>query len=205
MVHIVRTSWSGLSGGLGLTQLAVDYTVPAFGAMTPGDAQAAVNAVRAYWDAIKALLPNELQLTVSPVVDYYLVNNAELAGSATAATSPVSVLGTSSLDYSMAAGLKVNLNTGVIRNGRRVRGSIFLVPLAGAFSATGTAGATAKTTINAAGTSLMSALATAGLKLCVWSRPLEATDPKGPRDGALSVVSAMETSEKTAVLRGRRD
>lgn len=205
MVHIVRTGWTGTSGGPGLTQLAIDTTDSQFGPLTGAQAQSAVNAVRAFWDTIKAHLPNELMLTVAPSVDYYLVHNAQLAGTVTAATSPTAVLGTAADTFSMAAGLKINLNTGAIQNGRRVRGAIFVVPAANAFSLTGTASATAKTALNTAGATLLSALATGGLKLCVWSRPLDATHPKGPRDGTINTVSNMETNEKTAILRGRRD
>jgi hypothetical protein len=205
MVHLVKTTWSGLSGGSGITQLAIDTTESTFGALDPADAQAAVNAVRAYWNSISTYLPNEVTLNVQPMVDYHLSNNGELAGSVTAGTTPTAVVGMNAGDYSMAAGLKVSLNTSTIRNGRRIKGAIFLVPLAAAFSNTGGAGQTATTTINDAGTALRTALATAGLKLQVWSRPIPDGKPKGPRDGATADVTSMSVSPKTAILRGRRD
>lgn len=205
MVHLVKTTWSGLSGGSGITQLAIDTTESTFGALDAGDAQAAVNAVRAYWNTIANYLPNEVSLNVQPMIDYHLSHNGELAGSVTAAQSPAVVVGTNMGDYSMAAGLKVNLNTATIRNGRRIKGAIFLVPAAGAFSNTGGAGQTPTTTINDAGTALRTALAAAGLKLQVWSRPVPEGKPHGPRDGATADVTGMEVSPKTAILRGRRD
>lgn len=206
MVHIVRTAWSGTSGGPGLTQLAIDQTTSSFGPLSAGEGQSAVNAVRAFWQAINAYLPNEITLTVSPVVDYYLTHNAQLAGSMSAATAPALVLGTSTGNYSMATGPKVNLNTGVILNGRRVRGSIYIVP--GSGTTMGPAGMidpAARTAINSAGATLMSSLSSAGLKLGVWSRPIPVGKPNGPREGEWSDVSVMETNEKLAVLRGRRD
>lgn len=206
MVHIIRTGWQGTTGGPGLTQLAVDQITSGFGPLSAAEGQAAVNAVRAFWDSTKLYLPNELTLTVSPVVDYYLTDTAELAGSMTAATAPANVIGADATNsYSMASGLKLNLNTGVIRNGRRVRGSIFVVPSAGSMTNAGIVGATPKTNMQTYGATLISALNTAGLKLVVWSRPLTAEDPNGPRDGAQADVSVIECSEKTAVLRGRRD
>lgn len=206
MVHIVRTGWQGTTGGPGLTQLAVDQITSGFGPLSAGEGQAAVNAVRAFWESAKIYIPNEVTLNVSPVVDYYLTDDAQLAGSMTAATAPANVVGTEATSsYSMAAGVKLNLNTGVIRNGRRVRGSMFIVPSAGSMTNGGIVGATPKTNLQTYGATLLAALNTAGLKLVVWSRPLTAEDPNGPRDGAQADVSVIECSEKTAILRGRRD
>jgi len=206
MVSIIRTAWSGTSGGPGLTQLAIDQNTPAFGPLTAAEGQAAVNAVRAFWDGIKALLPDEITLTVSPVVDTYLDNNGNLAWSMSAATAPAAVSGTSAAVFSMATGPKVNLNTGVIRNGRRVRGSIYLVPGGGNNQASnGMCVGASKTTINAAAATLMASLQTAGLNLRVWSRPLKDADGNIIRDGVTSAVSVCETNEKLAILRGRRD
>jgi hypothetical protein len=205
MVALIRTAWSGTTGGPGINQLAVDQITSSFGPFSAAETQAAVNAVRAFWEAVKAHLPDEITLTTSPVVDVYLSNNGNLAWSSTAASSPASVIGTSTVAYSMPAGMKVNLNTGVIRNGRRVRGSIFIVPAAGAQTTGGLALGTARTTVNTAGTNLMAALATAGLKLQVWSRPLKDSNGVITRDGATADVQNMETNEKIAILRGRRD
>lgn len=205
MVHLIRTAWSGTTGGPGLTQLAVDTTESSFGALSGAQAQSAVNAVRAFWNTCTPYLPDEITLTVSPVVDYYLNDSGELAGSVSAATPPTNVAGTSTAVYSMAAGLKVNLNTVTIRNGRRVRGSIFIVPSASSQTNTGLASSTARTAINTAGATMLAALATGGLKLLVWSRPLPAGVPNGPRDGDIADVTALETNEKMAILRGRRD
>lgn len=206
MVHIVRTQWSGTSGGPGLTQFAIDLTDASFGPLSTAQAQSAVDATRAFWQSLNTYLPNEILLTVSPVVDYYLVHNGQLAGSVSAPTAPASVLGTHAGNYSMATGPKINLNTGVVRNGRRVRGSIYVVPGgANTYGATGMMDAASRTAFNTAGNNLRTALNAAGLKLGVWSRPVPEGKPKGPRDGAWSDVQALETNEKLAVLRGRRD
>jgi hypothetical protein len=206
MVHLIRTSWTGTSGGLGLTQFAIDTADASFGPLGTGDAQDAVNAARTFWDAIKANMPNEVSFVVSPVVDYYLTSDASLSGSVSAPTPPVAVLGTGTASYSMAAGLKLNWNTTTIRNGRRVRGSTFLVPTtSSAFNQTGTADTTVRTAINTAAAAYLNALSATGLKGVVWSRPLDEDDPNGPRDGATADITGVEVSEKTAILRGRRD
>jgi len=206
MVSIIRTAWSGTSGGPGLTQLAVDQNTPAFGPLTAAEGQAAVNAVRAFWFAIAASLPDEVALTVSPVVDTYLDNNGTLAWSMSAATAPATVSGTSTAIFSMATGPKLNLNTGVIRNGRRVRGSVYIVPGGGNCQASnGMCAAATKTAFNSAAATMMASLQTAGLNLRVWSRPLKDSAGNITRDGVTNPVSVVETNEKLAILRGRRD
>ena len=205
MPTLIRTNWSGTTGGPGLTQIAVDQKISSFGPLTAAEGQSAVNAMRAFWDAIKAFLPDEIVLNVNPTCDTYLVHNGQLAWSMTAAATPAAVSGTSATTYAMAAGLKINENTGVIQNGRRVRGSIFVVPSCGGFSSNGLVAATTKTTINTAGATFLSSLDTAGLKMVVWSRPIPSGKPNGPRDGTQSTVTGLDTNEKTAILRGRRD
>lgn len=200
-VGIVRTNWAGTSGGPGLTQIAVTEGAGAF--WTTTQAQNAVNAVRAFWDSIKGLLPDEIILTVSPVVDIYNEVDGQLVASVSAPTPPGAVAGTATVTYAMASGLKMSLNTGVIRFGRRVRGTVFIVPAAtSAFTATGVVASATKTTINTAGTALLTSLGTSGLQLSVYSRPRVLPSA---RPGAVTPVSAIETNEKGAVLRGRRD
>lgn len=199
---IVRTSWSGTSGGPGLTQLAIEGITDPH-TWDAAAAQVAVDAVRTFWNAIAGYLPNELILTTSPVVDVYNIMSGKLVGSHQAATAPASVLGTDAGIFSMASGAKINLNTGVIRNGRRVRGAVFLVP-AGAttMSTAGLTSSAARTAINSAVNTMRGTLVAANKQLVVWSRNTTGTEPG---DGVTSPVVGVETSEKVAVLRGRRD
>lgn len=200
-IGIVRTAWAGTSGGPGLTQLAVREGGGAF--WTTTQAQNAVNAVRTFWDTVKGQMPDDVAFTVSPVVDIYNEVDGELISSVSAPTAPTSVTGTSAAVFSMASGMKVNLNTGVIRFGRRVRGSIYLVPASSVcYGANGLVLSTSRTAINAAASNLMSGLSTSGLEWCVYSRPKTGVNP---RVGATSLITGVETSEKVAILRGRRD
>lgn len=201
MVAIVRTSWSGTSGGPGLTQFAV--LGAAGGIWNPSGTQAAVNAVRTFWDALKSNLPDELKLDVSPVIDDYDTVTGDLVGSYVAGTAPLQVAGTSAGSYVGGAGAKVTWNTGQIRNGKRVKGSTYLVPISnGVFGATGTVGPTAVTTINLAASNLLSQLAAGGTSMAVWSRP---GPPARPRAGFATEVLTGTCNLKSAILRGRRD
>lgn len=200
-VGIVRTAWAGTTGGPGLTQTA--FAPTDFGPPTAANAQAAVNAVRAFWEAIKANLPSNILLTVSQSVDFYDHATGELTGTVAAATAPASVVGTSSAVYSAASGFKVNANTGTVRFGRRVRGAIYVVPAASTTTSTnGLINSTLRTAVNTAAATMQTSFNGAGLVMVVWSRPR--TEPT-VRAGALTAITSWETNEKVAVLRGRRD
>lgn len=202
---LVRTNWAGTTGGPGLTQLAIEaITDPHTWDATA--AQQAVDAVRAMWSTVSAVLPDNIKLDVSPVVDVYTAATGVLVGSYTAGTVPAQVVGGNASTFMMAAGMKVNLNTGQIRNGRRVRGSVFLVPAAGSsFSADGLVTSTNRNLVNGAFNTLRTTLATNNKQLTVWSRPIPEGKLYGPRDGVTTAVTGVETSEKGAILRGRRD
>jgi hypothetical protein len=202
-VGLVRTVWAGTTGGQGLTQIA--FSDATGSALSGTECQAAVNAVRAFWDACKGFLPNEVTLTVLPTVDEYQTGTTgnALIASHTVGTAPATVTGTDAGSYAMAAGLKANLQTNVIANGRRVRGAIYLVPCGvTAYNTSGMVGSGAKTAIDAAGATLMTAMNTAGCDLNVWSRGR--TLPTA-RNGITRIVSAVKTNDQTAILRGRRD
>jgi hypothetical protein len=201
LIAIIRSEWSGTSGGPGLSQMAVMGA--AGGDWNPNGAQAAVNAVRAFWNARAGDLPDEVRIQVSPVVDTYERETGVLVSSSTAATVPAIVAGTNTLGYAGGAGLKITWNTNQIRNGRRVRGSTFVVPIsAGVFSAVGTVGGTTASGFNAAAATLISSLNAGGTPLAVWSRPRTGIDA---RAGFATEVIQGTCSSKSAILRGRRD
>lgn len=204
MVAIVRTEWSGTSGGPGLTQLAL--LGAAGGIWNPGGEQVAVDAVRAFWQSMVAFLPDELRLQVNPTVDVYDTGTGELIGSNTAGTAPAVVAGTSSASYAGGAGAKITWATGSIRDGRRVRGSTFIVPISSSvYTAVGTIGTATITSVNNASATLISALTTGTMSLAVWSRPREATETLPARSGLAYDVESGSLGTKTAILRGRRD
>jgi hypothetical protein len=204
MVALVRTHWSGTSGGPGITQIALLGATG--GIWNPGGEQAAVNAMRAFWDSLKTYLPDELTLTVSPVVDYYDTATGELLGSNIAATPPGVVIGTSATSYAGGSGFKVTWETGQIRDGRRVRGATYVVPASSSvFTSAGVISATPKAAVNTAAGTFISAITAGTMSVAVWSRPREATEDLPARDGAAFQVSTGVCSSKSAILRGRRD
>jgi hypothetical protein len=205
VVGVVRTNWSGTSGGPGLTQLAIEGITDPH-TWDNAAAQTSVDAVRSMWSANVANLPDNIKLDVSPIVDVYNIQSGQLVGSYAATAIPAQVIGTSTAGFSHASGIKVNLNTGQIRNGRRVRGSVFIVPVqVGVFTTDGMVGSAIRTSFNGSFNTLKTTLASANKQIVVWSRPIPEGKPYGPRLGATTPVASFETSEKGAVLRGRRD
>lgn len=202
---LVRTIWSGTTGGPGLTQFAIEgITDPHSWNAT--SAQQAVDATRTLWNSMTNQLPDNIKLDVSPVVDIYNIQSGDLVNSYSAGTIPAQVVGINTTPFMMAGGIKVALNTGVIRNGRRVRGSVFIVPAAsGSFTTDGDVISTVRTAINGYFGTYKTALAANNMQLTVWSRPLGADKPRGPRDGVTTPVISASTNSKGAILRGRRD
>jgi hypothetical protein len=173
------------------------------GEWNPSGTQAAVNAVRVFWDALGGYLPDELKLTVNPVIDVYDQATGQLTASYVAGTAPAQVTGRATGSYAGGVGFKVVWNTGQIRNGRRVKGSTFVVPGASnAFGLTGTVLPAVVVAVNAAAAQLISGLNAGGTPLAVWSRP---RDTPSVRAGYSTEVTQGSTSSKSAIMRGRRD
>lgn len=199
-IGIVRSNWSGATGGPGLTQMAISFAAGA--SWTSSNAQSAVDAVRKFWDAQKAQLPNELSIQVQGTVDLYDQNSALLTGSVSAATVPLPVAGLSTSSYAGGVGYRFTWATGSINRGRRVVGKTYVVPAASSmFDVDGTLQATNKSGMQVAGQTLLTDLSAAGGQLVVWSRPR----PIGTGGGLIFAVASCQIADKTAILRNRRD
>lgn len=200
-VGIVRTHWSGTSGGPGLSQFCFAGD-DEFTDWNGTYAQTAVNAVRAFWAANPSVIPNEISLTVDPVVDVYSIVTGALIGSYSAATPPAVVAGTNTGSYAMPSGAKINFKTTTIANGRRVRGGVFIVPCGSdVFDAFGAVSSTPRTNWITAITAMRTTCKASDMDHIVWSRPTTKTS----NDGGGSVVTSYDVPTKGAILRGRRD
>lgn len=201
MVYIVRTEWAGLSGGPGITQMAFEVTPPG-GFLDNETAEDLVEAVRGFWQGLQTHLPNEITLTVSPVVDSYVTSTGELVTSFQSPSSPAAVAGLNTDKYMMAAGYRINVLTAGISNNRRVKGAIFVVPTgSGIFTATGQVDSFTVGQVSTAAVAFQTALAAINIDFGVWSRP---TSPGPSTDGEFHPTTGMVVSTKGAVLRGRR-
>jgi hypothetical protein len=200
-VGIVRTHWSGTSGGPGISQFcfAGDDSFADWDGTIAGTLTA---AVRTFWDTNKNTLPNEINLTVDPTVDIYGIVTGTLEQSFSAASAPAVVTGTNTGAYAMPSGAKINFRTTTIANGRRVRGGVFIVPCGSdVFDASGNVSSTPRTNWVNAALAMRTAAAAANLTHIVWSRPTTTTS----NDGGGAAVTSYDVPTKGAILRGRRD
>lgn len=184
----VRVSWEGPA--------LVGPGVSTFYA-TAGNGAALSSALKTFFDAIKGYFP-------SSKVTWSFPNTGEVIDSATGQatgawsggtfqTVAASGAGTS---WANGVGARVRWNTGVYHNGRRVRGSTFLVPLqSGVYDTDGTLVGSAVTAMQTAAAALVTAVPTMG----IHTRP-----HPGAADGGFATVASAEVPDKVSWLRSRR-
>lgn len=203
MVYIVTTNWSGLQGGPGITQMAMEIIGGGGGFIDDATADIMVDAVAAFWNSIKSEIPNDVTLTVSGEVPMFATANGELGPIYNSASPPAAIVGGSALAYSAASGYKINVRTGDVKNNRRVRGSIFVVPSSiNVYDNNGNVSSSVATAVATAQATLRTTLAGPNIALGVWSRPKGSPVASG---GTFHETTGLDVSTKVAVLRGRRD
>lgn len=183
----VLVSWSG-SGVVGSAVNVLSF------AAEGGDPD--VGAIGLAYAELQPILPVGVAISVAGSGDTYDDATGTLVGSWTAAGAG-SFNGEAAFNPAAGVGACVTWNTGLIVNGRRLRGRTFLVPLAtSAYDADGTLTASALTALQ----SFATALLMTG-PMGVWHRP---TTPGGS-DGAASGVVSYRLRDKVAILTSRRD
>lgn len=204
MPNILRVTarWSGFSGAPGFTVL--HFSVLGLG--TDGGefddnvyADAAAQKTSNFFNAIEGLIPDPITIAVEPEIHMLDDATGELQTvfSAPALTPAV---GTSAAVYSGPVGAVVNWRSNAVRNGRRIRGRSFLVPLSSAaYGQDGRLLPASQTTLQNAADTLGSSTVTPFLG--VWARP---TAP-GAADGQWAALSSVNVPTLPAVLRSRRD
>ena len=204
MANILRVKykWTGFSGAPGYTVLHFRTFDGPDGGSSELDGAAAARAVQQTWsffDSIKSLLPSTVRLNVEPDVDRLEDSTGELNDSFGVGIAEIA--GTAAAGgYSAASGAVVNWRTNGIRNGRKIRGRSFLVPLAGIAQDTdGDLKSTARATLQTASDLL--AFNANSPDLGVYARPTA----KGASDGAWYRITGNSVPPMLAVLRSRRD
>jgi len=191
----VRTTFDGWPGGPGLQTFY--FTL---GSEDAAGALACVNAVHTLWSTYgPGLYPDQVSILVQPNVD--LINAADGALTNTfVVAAPAVISGGDGAGYiSPALAVLLRLETNNFVSGRRVRGRIFLSPIAALHqTADGTPDVTALGAPITAITDLMADIAASG-SLVVWHRP------KAGAGGLSCPVVTASTWAKFAVLRSRRD
>lgn len=193
----VKTTWSGFVGSPGYTNLFFSEFVGE--GYTQDVADAAVAKTREFWNAIKSTLPTTVTLTVDTAVEIIQTDTGNLVGYFNAPAQST-VIGTAAGSYAAPAGACISWGTNGVRNGRRIRGRTFIVPLAGmAYEADGSIGSGYLSVIQGAANTLMDDTTTGDL--AIWSRP----SAPGATDGVSYVVETARIRDKVAYLSSRRD
>jgi hypothetical protein len=208
----VKTRWSGLIGLPGYSIMYFrDFSTGEEWNPDAAEALVAVNKTRTFFDAIKHLIPTGASMQVEASVEEVDTQTGELIDIHGVAT-PTVVLGTASASASYAApvGAVINWRTNHVRNGRRLRGRTFIVPMSStAFESNGTLAAGAVTAITNAGLAMIAD--TTSPDIGVWGRPTpfldENNNPTGELnpDGAWAFATTVTVPDLAAVLRSRRD
>jgi hypothetical protein len=189
----VRLRSTGFAGGDGFTNF---YFTSATGAN--------LAALRAMFDAIKALLPTTVRYVFPANGDTIDETDGHLLGGWSAA-APADVVGTAGGAYSAPTGFLIDWKIAGVVDGHRPIAKTFVVPASGAaMGLTGGILSSAVTTVNAAALAFLSA--SAGFSL--WHRPVKASagpPPVAARPGGVFAIVSGSCNPKAVVLRSRRD
>lgn len=194
----VRALWTVPNGGPGIST----FFVGSAGGFDVAQAQLATDDLRSFFAAIASVFPSTVTISMDSEVDIINEVTGQL-GAVHGVTPGASVAGTSGGSvHASGVGCRVRWNTAGIRNGRRVVGTTFIVPIsAGGYDTSGTIFPTFVTTISDAAANVMLALDLDLIPLQVWSRPTVAP----VASGQLSEVTSRSVPDKVAWLRTRKE
>lgn len=178
----VPVSWTT---GIGGTGVSVFYSLEATD-ITP--------ALGTFFTAIKGLFPTAVVWNIPPSGDIIEATDGKLTSSWTGGTQ-ASVAGSGAGAYVAGTGSYVRWNTAVVRNGRKMKGRTFLVPMnASCFDAAGTITDSNVTQLQTAANTLYAA----GLQ--IWGRP----SGPGATDGVIAFVTGAVVPDRVTSLHSRR-
>ena len=194
----VKVRWSGFTGAPGFTNFF--FSEGASGTVDQAQADAAVAKVQTFFTAIASGFTPNLTLQVQSDVEAIEPTTGQMASIFTV-TPPAPIVGSNVvLTFSGPTGMVVNWQTAGVRNGRRVRGRTFLVPMSTAvYQNDGTIEPTRRTQVLTAALAMVGTSGTPDLG--VWARP---TAP-GATDGVWHAATSSTVPDLAAVLRSRRD
>lgn len=187
-----RVLWTGFPGAPGYTNLF--SRVSSIGTHDP---TLAMGDVATLFSAFSTRIPTSVTLAIDPEVAYIEDTDGVAAGFDVVGAPPSISQPTGSGAYSAPTGASIEWSTGAVKNGRRVTGRTYLVPLVGSsFEPDGTLLAAARTQLlTAANEYAFDSVAGP----VVWSRP------GSSGAGSSHTVSGANVADKASVLRTRRD
>jgi hypothetical protein len=195
-MYRVRAAINGQQGLPGLFTAYYD----ASGGPSGTDAATVAGRVRGAWDVLKTVVVSGATIQVNPQVDVLSELNGELISSFAIAT-PAVVTGTGSgTPGPMEVAAGIVYDTGVVVNGRRLRGRSFLNPLQSTSVLGVVPPAGLVTAVNAFGVALITASPPAAVAPhVVWRRPTVSLA------GLFRPTTSALIAGKWWVIRSRRD
>lgn len=191
-IYRVTTRWTGFQGAPGYSNF---HFHELSGSPGPEDGR---NRVVAFFNEVRTLLPTDVGFLTEGEVTIIDETTGMIEGYETVSENPPPGNGLATGGYSAASGAVVTWNTAGVRNGRRVRGRTFLVPLGGnAYQDDGTLTTNAIDTINDAAAELVGVGFDSGFS--IFSRP------GSSGAGGVYPVNGWRVPDMAAVLRSRRD
>lgn len=192
----VTARWTGFSGAPGYSNF---YFSSGFfdGGLLNDEAELLADRVRRAFTQIGGLLPAGSQVQVMPEVPV-IDSDTGVIQSFTSIDQPDAVEAGTSSSFAGPAGAVVTWRTDDVRNGRRIRGRTFIVPIGTQhYENDGTLTSAAINNLRGFADRLMGD--TGEGDLGVWSRPV------GGSGGVFATVTSYSIPDMVAVLRSRRD
>lgn len=188
----VTALWSGFPGAPGYSNFFF-----AGGGGLISDAQQVAQRVADAFAAVAPRLPVDVTIQVEQAVEVIDSDTGMTTDFREISTIPP-VVGSGGASYAGPTGAVVNWRTNDLRNGRRIRGRTFLVPLSTAsFATDGTLSEAAREDVQDFAAVLIGG--DLDSELGVWSRPI------GGAGGVFATVVSSTVPDMAAVLRSRRD
>lgn len=159
--------------------------------------QTAVDEIKNYFYDLRGDLPNEVSVGFSPFYSVLNVESGQLVGTGSV-TQPENITGLGTGGWAAGSGARSLWQTDVVRNGRKVYGTTFIVPLAGAtYENNGFLTQGVRERIGTAATKLLT-MVNPHAPLMVYSRPIPG------RPGAVTQAIRTSTPATVATLRRRK-
>jgi hypothetical protein len=184
----IRTVHNGFTGAPGYTQMYFDASGSTLGA------QAASDAVHAFWEALAADFPTSWTYSIEADVETITDSTGHLTG--VTATTPLAQATFGGLaTYAGGVGAVCKWVTNSVHGSRRLTGRTFVVPLqTGSYESNGTLAAGTLSRLRAAATTLV-----AQQDFGVWGRPVAGAN------GLFANAAASNVRDHVAWLSSRRD
>lgn len=188
----ITAQWTGFPGGPGYSNFYF-----AGGGGLIGDQQQVADRVLASFGMITDWLPDDVTITLQPEAEVIDSDSGVITGYR-GIDNAATVSGTAGQPFAGPTGAVVNWRTDDLRNGRRIRGRTFIVPLVSiAFDNDGTLAAGALTDLREFADNLVGG--DFDSELGVWSRPVNGSG------GVFATATGYSVPDLAAVLRSRRD